>query len=277
MGDSGVYVKVTGGLGNQLFGLAAGIEQATRLKCRLVLLRDNFKPDGHRRFWLDKLALPDFVEIGNTPAWFTFGKPRALFREQGFNFDPRVFEVKPGTVMEGYFQSPKYFTNTRELVASIVFPSNSSGQAHKLTDQDFTAIHVRRGDYLVPETRLFHGLMSKEYFKRALGLLEDLHGRNRVIAFSDSPDHVAQEISELGLKIETFDPQSQLDALATLRTMSQASRFVMSNSSYSWWAAWHIEMAHLSDPKWRVVAPRPWFAGGDSAMDLLLPSWISLG
>lgn len=272
-----MYVKVTGGLGNQLFGLAAGIEQATRLGCGLVLLRDNFKHDGHRRFWLDKLELPDFVEIGKTHRRFSFGKRRALFKERGFNYDPRVQEVRPGTVMEGYFQSPMYFTKTRELVASIVFPSNSAGQNHKSPDHDFTAMHVRRGDYLASETRLFHGLTSKEYFKRALSLLEVLNGQTRVIAFSDSPEHVAEEFSDLGIRIETFDPQGQINDLDTLRAMSQASQFVMSNSSYSWWAAWHIEMAHLSDPKWRVVAPRPWFAGGDSAKDLLLPSWISLG
>jgi hypothetical protein len=210
-------------------------------------------------------------------ARFSLGKRRALFQEKGFNYDPKVLDVRPGTVMEGYFQSPKYFTKTRDLVSSIVFPSDSTGQTHKSADQDFTAIHVRRGDYLVPKTSLFHGLTSKEYFKRALSLLEDLHGRNRVIAFSDSPEHVAEEFSDLGLSIETFDPNRQIDDLATLRAMSQASQFVMSNSSYSWWAAWHIEKLHPLDRKWRVVAPRPWFASGDSAKDLILPSWISLG
>jgi hypothetical protein len=48
----------------------------------------------------------------------------------------------------------------------------------------------------------------------------------------------------------------------------------MSNSSFSWWAAW---LMRQRDPSVRVIAPRPWTADGSSAHDLLYEDWISVG
>jgi hypothetical protein len=277
MEDSEIYVSITGGLGNQLFGLAAGIEQATRLGCNLVLLNHNFKHGEGRSFWLSKLDLPEFIKIASAPPRLRIGKKRAVFKERGFNYDAGVLGVRPGTVMEGYFQSPLYFHQTQELISSIVFPSTRSEPLGQLAGREFAAIHVRRGDYLLPETRLFHGLAGRDYFERGLSLLERLHGKQGIVAFSDSPEYVAREFGDLDFAIEFFDPARQTDDLATLRSMGRADRLVMSNSSFSWWAAWHIWKSRDSTQPSRIVAPRPWFAAGDSAMDLLLPSWISLG
>jgi hypothetical protein len=277
MEDSAIYVSITGGLGNQLFGLAAGIEQATRLGCDLVLLNHNFKHGEGRDFWLHKLDLPAFIDIASAPPRMRIGKKRAVFKESGFNYDAGVLGVRPGTVMEGYFQSPLYFSQTQELISSIVFPSKHSEPWGQMADREFAAIHVRRGDYLLPETRLFHGLAGKDYFERGLSLLERLHGKQAIVVFSDSPEHVANEFGDWGFRTEFFDPDRHADDLATLRTMGRADRLVMSNSSFSWWAAWNIWKSHDSRQPSRIIAPRPWFAAGDSAMDLLLPNWISLG
>jgi hypothetical protein len=47
----------------------------------------------------------------------------------------------------------------------------------------------------------------------------------------------------------------------------------MSNSSYSWWAAWlGSERGNMR----HIIAPRPWFEHASIEKDLLLPSWLTL-
>lgn len=277
MGEPAIFVSITGGLGNQLFGLAAGIEQATRLGCSLVLLTSNYGKANARNFCLDKLDLPDFVSISDTPPRLPWGKKRKIFSERGFNYDERILDVEPGALLQGYFQSPKYFTETQELVRQLVFPLAIRRVGDAITDKTFFALHVRRGDYLSASTRDFHGLASADYFRNGIELLERLNGKQPLIVFSDSPQHVNQEFHNLGLEYELFDPLQQKDALTTLRELSQATGIVMSNSSFSWWAAWNIDRSFESPSLHSVIAPRPWFTAGESAMDLLLPRWITLG
>jgi hypothetical protein len=277
MGEPAIFVSITGGLGNQLFGLAAGIEQATRLGCSLVLLTSNYGKPNARNFWLDKLELPDFVSIADVPPRLPWGKKRKIFSERGFDYDERILDVEPGALLQGYFQSPKYFTETQELVRQLVFPLAIRRVGDAITDKTFFALHVRRGDYLSAATRDFHGLASADYFRNGIELLERLNGKQPLIVFSDSPQHVNQEFQNLGLEYELFDPFQQKDALTTLRELSQATGIVMSNSSFSWWAAWNIDSSFESPSRHSVIAPRPWFTAGESAMDLLLPRWITLG
>ena len=90
--------------------------------------------------------------------------------------------------------------------------------------------------------------------------------------FSDSPDIVRQELIE-PQNLEFIDDTSALGSLATVRAMSQGVAFAMSNSSFSWWAAWLLSRRDSSAP---IIAPRPWQADGQSGHDQLLPGWLTL-
>jgi hypothetical protein len=180
-------------------------------------------------------------------------------------------------VMEGYFQSPKYFPNIERLLMGIVFPDIGGSESVVDAFDPYTAIHVRRGDYLEEKARSFHGVVGASYFQNSLRLLRDLRGVKRSIVFTDSPEHVRNELSSFGEGVELFSPNENVDELETLRIMGRASEIIISNSSFSWWAAWRISKTNSFDGSIRVVCPRPWFASGESAADLLSPNWVSLG
>lgn len=277
MTDEQIYVKITGGLGNQLFGLAAGLEQANRIGCELVLLTGNYRFDGQRNFKLDQLQLPSHVSFAKDLPRSRFLSKRRTFKEASFSYDPGVTSLRPGMVMEGYFQSPKYFPNIEALLMGIVFPDVGSNESFGEAIDPFTAIHMRRGDYLEEKTRSFHGVVGNSYFQNAIKLIRSLRGVNRLIVFTDSPEHVVGEMSSFGKEVELFSPKTDVDELETLRVMGRASEIIMSNSSFSWWAAWKISRTKSLDGSIRVVCPRPWFASGESAADLLSPNWVSLG
>ena len=64
-----------------------------------------------------------------------------------------------------------------------------------------------------------------------------------------------------------------MSELEDLAGMSASRGIVISNSTFSWWAAWIGTQLHECN----VVAPRPWFATPSAADDNLLPDgWTVL-
>jgi hypothetical protein len=61
------------------------------------------------------------------------------------------------------------------------------------------------------------------------------------------------------------------DTVITLHLMTQFRRFIMSNSSFSWWAAW---LAGAED----VIVPNRWFgpSGPKDTQDIYEPNWVPL-
>ncbi len=60
----------------------------------------------------------------------------------------------------------------------------------------------------------------------------------------------------------------------TLKAMAAGTAMIMSNSSFSWWAA--TLMAHQGSVPPTIIGPRPWTASGTAKADLFEPEWISL-
>lgn len=277
--ENSVAVHITGGLGNQLFGLAIGLEQAKRLDCELVLDASGYANGEPRRFELASSGLR--VIYGSSPLLKRGLRPKLLersrqkgyatFRENGFAFDPRVNSITVGTMLFGYFQSPKYFPNVEADVRQFILDQDVPVIAPEKST-DFVTAHVRRGDYMNPETAKFHGISSEDYFKRGFTVLDKMHVNLPIRIFTDSPDEVAASDIAKNFDCEIVD-DTKWTPWQTLNYMASGSSIIMSNSSFSWWAAW---LMTLRDPKAIVVGPRPWFADGNSAHDLLLPNWLTL-
>lgn len=273
-----IVVKITGGLGNQLFGLAAGLSQAQRLDCRLVLDASGYIDSGTRKFELADLGYEVIYHSGSTDAvgrlFLRNKKKLKVFKESSFNYDPSINQVVPGTMLVGYFQSPRYFENVSDQVSSLIRNEPSltrHSNADERTKSGIT-MHIRRGDYLNDATRKFHGLASIDYFNRSLRLLSSSTDENQVKVFTDSPEQIDFNFFDSKLDFQ-FADNAGFGNFQTLNLMSQSKCFIMSNSSFSWWGAWLMNLGH---PKGTVIAPRPWFASGEAAHDLLLPDWITL-
>jgi hypothetical protein len=178
-------------------------------------------------------------------------------------YDSAIEEITPGTTLVGYFQSPHYF----DRVADVLFERLTAdcGSAAPIT------LHLRRGDYLNAHVAKFHGVTSAKYAKRAIALLNTMGVAGPVAVFSDEPDRVMGELEGFDADL-TFRDQSGMGALQSMQQLAAGDHMIMSNSSFSWWAAWMMDRRAGG----YVVAPRPWFGDDTAAADLLLPNWITL-
>ena len=83
--------------------------------------------------------------------------------------------------------------------------------------------------------------------------------------FSDDPDWVRENLQMPGQK--TLYAPAGGTAVGDLALMQQCSDFIMSNSTYSWWAQYLG-----SAPQKQVFAPCRWYAGGKQTA-LYQPFW----
>ena len=56
-----------------------------------------------------------------------------------------------------------------------------------------------------------------------------------------------------------------------MRLMSLCKHHIIANSSFSWWGAWLNANSNKI-----VVAPKQWFANGQSSVDLIPNQWTRL-
>ncbi len=273
-----VTVSLAGGLGNQLFGYAVGLELSRRNNCQLHLQMGTL---GSRAFQLAQMDLPEHVSIcrpGNPIADHAvrvLGRiplQKRIFQERAFRFDPRVLTLRPPIRLHGYFQSWRYFpsvsTELRRQISALPTPSERYKKiVEELVDSHgFVALHARRGDYL--EADDYHGVTSARYFKNALEVLGAAGKRIAIFSDDDSGWTPAWAPREAIM----VRPRDLPDSRETLVLMSQADALAISNSSFAWWAAW------VGDRPGRpVICPRPWFSSSHlDTRDLPLLHWLTV-
>lgn len=289
VGDDGVCGYVMGGLGNQLFILAAAWEQSNRLGCPLYLDVSHFSVEGTHRLGLHAIEHPGQVLTASESSWRAVRlnaervlpvpkRPwgRTFFERDGDAYQSSIDRIRPGTTLFGYFQSHRYFEAIEsDILSRMLVVDETSRETEvigEMAQREVITLHLRRGDYLaVSPDRQFVATVA--YAQRAIRQLRSQGISLPVRVFSDSVDLVKSELSGFEGEFE-FVEDGVLGTWATLKAMALGKAMIMSNSSFSWWAA--ALMQHQRGRNVPVVAPRPWTQTGTSKSDLLKPEWIAL-
>lgn len=267
MAETHCNLQMMGGLGNQLFQIAAAYAHCKRHGHTLTISSNT--RGGRNTYWNTLFKhLKDYTVPRQKRTIFRdnllrnvkpLQTPGILWKEPRFAYTPIPATA---SALSGYFQSSQYFQDcANEIRQLFTFDTTRMQQRHGalLTRKDATVLHIRRGDYVSAPT--YHGILSAEWYKEACV------GRTNLLVFSDDlPWCRGLDF----LKGATFVDEP--DEAVALQLMSQFHRFILSNSSFSWWAAW------LSGPDADVVIPDRWFgpAGPQDYQDIYEPTWKRL-
>ncbi len=201
-----------------------------------------------------------------------------VHRDMGGEFGHSPLPELDGTRYTGYFQSPRYFNreDARRMFRVKHELTHAATARHGLAGaQKVLGVHCRfGGDRLRADTIPFHGLVSEEFYSRAIQAVRDREGEDfRVLVVSDSPDVDGLRVmfGRLHDKVQVAGPQPMEHAFATL---SMCDFNVLGNSTFSWWAA------YLNAGSSTVVAPRSeWFGPANARLtteDLFPAEWVCL-
>jgi hypothetical protein len=249
-----IYCNLKGGFGNMLFQIAATINFAKKNNTsysfpNLDSHLDYLARESHHNL---KLNCTNHYRkfFANLPR----EKPTKKLKVFKFPFHYVEVGVPNNCVIDGFFQSEKYFSSCREDILSIFNTKESI---------DKVSIHVRRGDFL--RSNNHHNVMGIEYCTKAINFFKG----EKFLIFTDDYEWCKKKFADDCYKI--YEGENDLDEF---HTMAACKHNIIANSSFSWWAAW----INTNKEK-KVICPQQWVGSNLSHLntkDIYCKNWIKI-
>jgi hypothetical protein len=174
---------------------------------------------------------------------------------------------------DGYWQNWNYFNEyKKELNKIFIFNTkvkdNYKCWAKSILQSNSVCIHLRRGDYFNNKKNksIFHEL-KLNYFSEAINLIKKDNNNLKYFIFSDDINY-AKKMFEGEGNFFYIDSNEGSESFRDMQLMSLSKHIVISNSTFSWWAAW---LGH--EKKINIIAPKLWFRQNLVAHKYYLPGW----
>jgi hypothetical protein len=280
---------LTGGAGNQLFGIYAGLYYQNSLSARVNFVYESSGNYSSLSSILETLEFTPTLKFSSEPTTHStiLGKSNNYFRNKikiynkllnihnrkylspVLSFDSNLLEAKNAKSIYGYFQTAFYYDKVTELGfvnPKLINPSKwYEKNVVKIKVDSPIVMHVRRGDYL-NHSRIFQ-VLDRDYYLNAINTLPGDLIRNPIWIFSDD-EIIAQELIKY-LPDRNYVVIDQIDQkpIEVLLLMSAGVAHITANSTFSWWSA------KLSSSSIHIVAPKTWFKDRPTPKDLLPKNW----
>lgn len=148
--------------------------------------------------------------------------------------------------------------NIKSFMTSSIIKNNNS-----------ISIHIRRGDYLNNiNSKVFENLSNTDYFPKAIEYMSNRIQNPLYIVFSNEIDFCKNIFKDLN-NIIFIDFNIGSDSWQDMALMSLCKHNIISNSTFSWWAAVLNE-----NKKKIIVAPKSWYKTENSNINFLPTNWV---
>lgn len=274
-----IYIKLRGGLGNQIFQYAAArsLAESHNTKVWLDTTWLDKRSDESvvaRNFELDCFSLDTqtLKLAGSLKERFEYRFAHE-YNEQQIEYDPEYWRLPKHTKLTGNFQSEQYFSRYADTIrAALKWKTEleSSRLSDAATKQHSVAIHFRRGDYVTNKAAAqLLGVLDLAYYKKAYGFIAKARPLGSTLIFSDDIPWCKKQVRFLKNPIFV---EGALSGPEEMQLMSQCTHHILANSSFSWWGAWLG-----TDASQIVCAPKKWFADKTvNSADIIPSRWKTL-
>lgn len=260
-----------GGMGNQMFQYAMARAEAIKHGCDFKLNIERLKNDSMRQYSLG-------LWKGVNKEFTTLEQNRII--EQDLPYNPMLLRlVNKDSTFVGYWQTEKYFSEIRSILQEEFVPREELTQRGKETEKLIldagdrsVFLTIRRTDYV---TSNFHGVLSMDYYNKALSIVAEKIKDPIIFVFSDDPEWCKENLkfpyeTIIAGNFDMTTPTHLGREDEELWLMRLCKNAIMANSSYSWWGAW------LNDTG-IIIAPEKWFlSSAKSWRDIIPDRWIKI-
>lgn len=285
-----IYIKLSGGLGNQLFQYALGRSLSIQKECSLYIDTCWYSsiPNGstERSILINQLntiatyidskgKAEQLINQHNSNLINKFLKRKVTKENKYFSYDSTIIKKNLPIYLDGYWQSFKYFHKIRDTLINDfkpIEPANNYQEFEKLINdqKESVMIHIRRGDYInSPSASKIHGFIGTNYYRNAIEQIKNIVRNPVFFVFSDDIAWCKEHLPKDSIFfIETKN--SAASPISELSLMSHCKHHIIANSTFSWWGAWLGEYKNKN-----VIAPKHWLSNQTINLDDLIPQdWV---
>ena len=300
-----IIVRLEGGLGNQMFQYAFARAIQNRYGGRIFFDKHTFKNDAQRSFSLDVFELNENVSRTADSAIFRFffwffrvasrllficlkkvrlsrpfrSRIMALFGffiQDGSSYYNYMYPtVSPVRYIGGNWMSSKYFTEVSETVKSELRLRRGilDDSAVMKTIKSTTAIcvHIRRGDYVQAKWAVRNLVCDFDYYNRGLIKLAHSYEKPEFFIFSNTRQDISWIKKNYPFDVSVIYVDEEHSDFEDFALMVECKHFILSNSTYSWWASYLA----IHDNK-SIIAPSKWNTGIYDQSDIYEDDWTIL-
>lgn len=281
---------LSGGLGNQLFQICAGIEIQNLQKEKVYFDVSNlrgaktFSESGNytRLLEVEELIPSDQI-VYKTKHWMlnfleTKIKRKYFSRHYVFENGPNdnvLLRIDNETKeVYGFFQSSNLVEKSWQ---TLIEKFRASRKFRLLLLEEpikRIAIHIRFGDYSDDKkTKSFHGLTEYSYYKEGIDCFANDFDSKFIVAIVTDDISKAKSMFAKEKANTSYQFISNPNPISDLLELARSSHVIISNSTFSWWGAWIAFKVHNS----KVIYPRPWFANeSDPDLPIYVDEWLPL-
>jgi len=232
-------VNIMGGLGNQMFQLAALFHVAKQTR-RNPYIQSLANPSPHSSASYFDTIFREFRSLYSTV------RPAVRITEPSLaytNWGP-LLRMALNPEISGYFQDWRYVDP--DFVPRLRFPADVLAR-YPVNSSIF--LHIRGGDYLGNPG---HDIGLDGYYQRAIAHFPGAH----FLVVTNDLEYAVTRPYLVGLKY-TLVMEPEIDALYL---MSQCAGGICANSSFSWWGAY-------LNPHRKIVMPDRWYGDPNYATE----------
>lgn len=276
-----IVTRIQGGMGNQMFQYAIGLANAKRLNTDLYIddsllhVKLDFEHAVYRSYELRYFQIEGRIANKQIIHQFNFTgqerftenlrlkikfkiKPPNNIIQKGNEIEASYLQAADNSCFVGRWQSEIFFReHAQDIKNAFVIKEEYLHASREIIkqfhDRPLCAIHVRRGDYVSNPFYASHlGALPLSYYLEGMRMIREKIPQVRFLIFSN--DYLwCREVFTSTEVLLAKDFMPDAGAIEEFAAMTCIPHHIISNSTFSWWAAWLAENESSA-----IIAPAHW-------------------